>query len=161
MLSYEEIRQLSIKPAKASKQLNDVVTFNFTDGQADLRNPKLWLLPAACLHKLSTLYDIMFAYMAGLGHHDARLPDISASCLVKDVNMSYDFGKEAMVTSVSDLLFLDVENLHTRCKKSKQKKRPLDLTPKKHRSNKRKPVATSTPRKQMISSAFQGNEHDN
>ena len=110
-LTYEEVRQLSINPIKASKKVSDIMTFNFTDGQTDLRSPKLWLPPASCVRKLSTLYYAMFRYMAGLGCHEARLPNFKNTCLVKaGEDSTYDLGPEAMVSSLKDL--------HRRKKKS-------------------------------------------
>jgi hypothetical protein len=157
LLNYEEVRQLSIKPAKTSKKLTDVVTFHFVDGQADLRHPKLWLPPAACIRKRSTLNDALLEYMRGLGHHDARLPNFKATCLVKTAcDTTYDFGAEAMVSSMKDLLTLNVDDLLRRRKKVKSKKRSLPLTPQKETSSKRKPVATSTPRKRIT--AFEYNQ---
>ena len=148
LLNYEEVRQLSIKPTKAFKKVNDMVNFNFIDGQADLRHPKLWLPPAACVHNLAR-YDAMFDYMAGLGRHDARLPDFKTTCLTKAADhTTYDLGPEAMVGSLKDLLVLNVKDLLTRQKKVRSK-RSLVLTPQKDISSKRKPVATSTPRKRV------------
>jgi hypothetical protein len=48
-LSYAEVRQLTIKPPKQGKQREKKMTFTFIEGQVDLRNPRLWLLPAQCL----------------------------------------------------------------------------------------------------------------
>ena len=160
-LSYEEVRQLSINPKKASKKVSDIMTFTFTDGQIDLRLPKLWLPPASCVRKLSTLYDAMFRYMAGLGCHEARLPNFKNTCLVSTgEDTTYDLGPEAMVSSLKDLLVHDVEDLHRRKKKST--KRSLELTPQKDLSRKRKPVATSTPRKQVtMSDTFQYDSDQN
>ena len=139
LLTYEEVRQLSIRPANKTPKPNDVVTFNFMDGHADLRHPKLWLPPATCVRKLSTLYDAMFKYMIGLGHHDARLPDFKDTCLVKTTaDTTYDFGPEAMVSSIKDLLVLNVDDLLTRRKNSRSKKRSPVLLPEKDLSRKRK-----------------------
>ena len=72
-LSYEEVRQRSIKPPQQYKgkqnvvtRKEDMITFRFSDGQVDLKDPCTWLLPASCALKIVTLYDAMFQYLLGL-----------------------------------------------------------------------------------------------
>ncbi len=92
-LTYDKVRLLSIKPTKVNTKGNELVTFTFVDGQADLKHPKRWMPPASCLEKLATLVDAMMQYMLSLGIHDAPLPDFSRTCLVKSGKLlEYDLG---------------------------------------------------------------------
>lgn len=141
-LSFEEIRQLTIKPPtlKSRTSTDNTVTFSFSDGQADLRHPRLWLPPKSCLDCLCTLYDAMLQYFAGLGRHDAGLPDFSATCLKKDG--SYNFGKDARVGRLQDLLAIDESTLQLQKKCAQARKRSLQSTPKKQSASKRMHLAT-------------------
>jgi hypothetical protein len=105
-LSYDEVRQVSIKPPRMRKTQTKVkvVTFSFTDGQANVKHPKLSLPPRSCLLKLCTLYDAMMEYLLSLGQHDADLPDFTITCLMKQGNtVVYDLGDEEHVDSLKRL----------------------------------------------------------
>jgi hypothetical protein len=149
-LTYEEVRQLSIKPTTTSKKRKEVVTFTFTDGQVDLRQPKLWLPPGACLEKLTTLYNAMVTYMLGLGKHDSKLPDFSITCLIQSgKRIVYDLGSAAEVKSMKELLPIEEEVLQVQKTVARSKKRTLEMTPRKCPTAKRRPVDTSTPIKKV------------
>ena len=143
-LSFEEVRQLTIKPSSGRKAKNDNITFVFCEKQIDVRQPKLWLPPSSCLQRLSTLVTLMLRYLATAGHHDASLPQFSDSCLSADGH-HYLLGPDAHCPSLDKLLVL-----HDDCVKRKEQiaraKRALERTPR--RSNKRRPVF-STPKKRL------------
>ncbi len=81
-LTYEEVRQFSISPRKNSARRTELLPFTFTR-QADLKHPKLWLPPASCIRRLSSLPNAMLQYILGLAIHDAPLPHFTETCLVK------------------------------------------------------------------------------
>ena len=136
LLSFDEIRQLSIKPPNpkgSTKKAANVVTFEFTDGQARVRHPRLWLPPRECLDRLCTLHDAMITYLHGLGNHESSLPDFSKTCLVKRADkVEYDFGKKAHVTKLAELVCV-TEDILTKQKSMARcsKKRQLESTPSK------------------------------
>ena len=138
-LTFEEVRQLTIKPPTLKNQTSsDAITFSFSDGQANLRHPRQWLPPKSCMENLCTLYDAMLEYFSGLGRHDAALPDFSVTCLdSKKRDGSYNLGKEAHVTRLKDLLTINESELQLQKKYAQARKRALQSTPKKQSTSKR------------------------
>ena len=140
------MRQLTIKPPKTAKNTPspDTMLFVFNKQQAHLRSPKLWLIPASCLDRLSSLANCMIAYLFSAGHHIATLPDLQSSCLVKlDSRVLFDLGPEERVSSLNDLLLYSDDQIQE--KRQTARKRKLELTPRKNRQRKR--FLTSTPKK--------------
>jgi hypothetical protein len=64
----------------------------------------------------------------------------------KGKSLVYDFGAEACVRSLSELITIDEDNLQAQKKTARSRKRSLEVTPGKI-VRKRKPVNASTPRK--------------
>ena len=149
LLSFEEGRQLSIQPPTLNKTKIPTKVFSFSDGQIQLRHPKLWLPPQECLQKLTLLINAYFKYIATLGIHEARLPDFSNCCVEEHgQRLEYNFGVQSHVSSVSELLKIDEAALKLKVsitkKTASRKRKELEKTPGKTPSRKRKPL-TSTP----------------
>ena len=139
-LTFQEVRQLTIKPptSKTQTRIDNTITFTFSDGQADLRQPRLWLPPKACLERLCSLYDAMLEYFAGLGKHDASLPNFHLTCIdTKQRDTANVLGKESHVGSLKDLLAIDDKKLQIQKKQAQASKRALESTPKKQSTSKR------------------------
>jgi len=144
-LTYDEVRQLTIKPPKSQQKgshRSETTTFTFVDGQIHVRHPNKWLIPASCAERLASLYDSMLIYLQGLGKHDACLPDFRVTCLTP--KGQYDLGPESRVHSLKDLLTLQEDQLLEKKKAALSRKRILEFSPRK--DNKRRPK-TSTPKK--------------
>ena len=144
-LSYEEVRQMTIKPphtARNKKKGAGTLSFMFVDGQTDVKQPNKWLVPADCAKKLVSLYNAMLQNLAGLGQHDAPLPNFQDTCLTsKD---QYDFGPQSRVQKLQDLLEIPEEEV-TKKKAAFSRKRMLEFSPRKFSKHHPK---TSTPHKQ-------------
>ena len=133
-LTFDEVRQISVQPPGKP-----------------VRHPKLWMPPRTALLQLKKLIDCQIAYLLMAGKHDADLPNfLKDGCLKKDVagSVQFDFGENAKVDNVEDILVLDEKELKLKminaatCKK---RKRVADGTPVKNPRQKRKPMM-STPR---------------
>jgi hypothetical protein len=140
-LTYDEVRQLTIKPVQVPRK--ESITFIFSDKQINVRFPTLWLPPSSCLLRLIQLQNCFFSYMFTAGIHDAKLPDFSQSCLSQG-GKTYDLGVDAYCKSLDSLLPLNEQILNQK-KKSRQSKRGLDSTPPKKLRKKR--ATFSTPKK--------------
>ena len=121
-----------------------MVTFTFSDKQVNLRHPKLWLPPAECLVKLTTLINCKISYLFKAGQHNAKLPDFTSACLGNE-DMAYDLGPTAYSKSLDQLLSIDENEMGKRKKEAAGNKRGLESTPKKQK-NKRK-ASFPTPQK--------------
>jgi len=124
MLTYDEVRQLTIKPLSGQQGSNmDTVSFNFVDGQDKLKHPKLWLPPKLCLDKLCTLAECMITYLLRMKKHDADLPDFSNTCLtMKGNTWQYDLGSESCVGKLEELLLIPEQELKDKFKSQILKK---------------------------------------
>ena len=93
-LTFEEIRQISIKDPK----------------KTEYKHVQKWLPPRSVLLKFVKLIDCQIDYLFTLGHHEATLPDfVAKGCLLRDNfgNIYYDFGGEAKFSNKEDLLVLN------------------------------------------------------
>ena len=143
MLSFEEVRQFSVK----------------RPGQKDARHPALWLPPKSALEKVASLIDCQIQYMFTLWDHAAMLPDILGSgCLKKQQSgaIEYCLGNDSHIDSYQELLHMPEEELKKRVKAAKikvprktscdrtGKKRPPLETPQKGQRRKRRPDVQDT-----------------
>ena len=143
-LTFEEIRQISIKDPK----------------KTEYKHVQKWLPPRSVLLKFVKLIDCQIDYLFTLGHHEATLPDfVAKGCLLRDNfgNIYYDFGGEAKFSNKEDLLVLNERELSQKLnmlmqseKKKTTTKRSLQYTPQKgKRMKERRRITnplTSTPR---------------
>ncbi|CAC5399881.1 unnamed protein product [Mytilus coruscus] len=147
MLSFEEIRQLTVKAPTAKSS-------------DPPRNYALWMPAAAVLNKLSLNINCLIKYYLSAGQHTAILPNfLQDGCLLKlpTGEIEYNLGSEASVDSESEILIFPPKELAAKLKncqlkrkkqinkKSGMKRRPED-TPQK--GARKKIQQTSTPKKQ-------------
>lgn len=142
-LSYDDVRQMSIKPA-INRRMESTLSFTFSSQQVNVRDPSLWLPPSSCVLKLVPLIDCMALYLFTAGQHEANLPDFTQSCLIQD-GQALDLGKDSHCETLDALITVSKDDLIIKKKQAARSKRQLELTPKKTRT-KRKAVF-STPKK--------------
>jgi hypothetical protein len=148
-LSYEELRQITIKPPMQRRMKSqDTGLFQFSSDQVALRNPKKWLPPSSCMIKVLDIVNFQINYLFTLCQHDAALPPSPSTCIqTTSHKIEYDLGPDEHVPKVEDLLLYEDSILLSKKKNASRyrRKRDLSATPKKDIKRR---LISSTPRKQ-------------
>ncbi|CAG2250908.1 PCF11 [Mytilus edulis] len=113
MLSFEEIRQLTVKAPTA--KISDPP-----------RNYALWMPAASVLNKLSLNINCLIKYYISAGQHTAFLPNfLQDGCLLKlsSGEIEYNLGSEASVDSESEILIYPPKELASKLKNCQLKER--------------------------------------
>ena len=136
MLTFEEVRQLSIK----------------LPNQSIKRPPQQWMPPKTALQQLCKVTQCQIDYLLTSWNHGADLPNfLDSGCLIKndEGDVFYDLGPHIHIDDEANLLEIPEAELLDKIKSAKKvqrtKKRALVQTPQKPEDRKRQPKM-STPR---------------
>ena len=126
--SFDEVRRLSMAPRQRTLVTTQTPT---------LRSAQMWLPPESAVRKMAKLVCLQIKYLLTAGFSVSKLPDFEeGSCFIQsEGNTDYNFGTEIHATVQQLVEFVG------------QTKRKMLSTPQKGKNKKRRPILTSTPKK--------------